>query len=462
MLSDRTTDPVKDTMRIPSRTSPSRGLAIAGLVGATVVALAGCAAPGSGGGTSATEQEDITEKVTADQVADLGDTTLTLWADQAEEPLMDLLVPAYEDAYPNVTVDVTYKSFDDLIATVVNAANSSDAPDLFQGNIGYAVDGALVEAGLVRPLDDVADVYGWTEGTGASTLAPSRWSDDASTFGDGTLYGMSPISEVQGIYYNSAKLEALGLEAPASIADLEAALPIAAAAGETPIMLGNSDQYAGTHIFSDIAATTQDPDDIRAWIGGDPDQSFVTDGNIEAAETMAEWAESGYFGEGYDGLGNQDAIARFAEGDGVFFVGGSWNGAYLNADEFGFGSLASGGVGATASPWHISSSSENALASIAFLDMLHSPEAGQWILDTGRLPVITDGVVATDELQQQTLDALTATIDAGTQVGYYDWTTTDMLSVMGGGLQEVMAGRSSAEDFVETVQSAWAEEHGSE
>ncbi|RUQ99111.1 ABC transporter substrate-binding protein [Labedella endophytica] len=449
-------------MRIPTRSTPVRRLALAGLVGVTVVALAGCAAPGAGGGSDAAEQEDIAEQVTADQVADLGDITLTMWADQAEEPLMDLLVPAYEEAYPNVTVDITYKSFDDLIATVVNAANSANAPDLFQGNIGYAVDGALVKAGLVRPLDDVADVYGWNEGTGASTLAPSKWNDDATTFGDGTLYGMSPISEVQGIYYNTSKLEALGLDAPASIDDLEAALPVAAASGETPIMLGNADQYAGTHIFSDIAATTQDPADIRAWIGGDPDQSFVTDGNVEAAETMAEWADAGYFGDGYDGLGNEDAIARFADGDGVFFVGGSWNGASLNAAEFGFGALASGGVGATASPWHISSSSENAIASIAFLEMLHSPETGQWILDTGRLPVITDGVTAGDELQQQTLDALTATIDAGTQVGYYDWTTTDMLTVMGGGLQEVMAGRSSADDFVETVQAAWADGHGSE
>lgn len=460
MLSDRTTDPAKDIMTLISRPSPARRLLLGGVIGITAVALAGCAAPGSGSGSASVEQDEITATVTADDIADLGDVTLTLWADQAEEPLMDLLVPVYEDAYPNVTIDVTYKSFDDLIATVVNAANSADAPDLFQGNIGYAVDGALVKAGLVRPLDDVASVYGWQDGEGASTLAPSRWTEDGSTFGDGTLYGMSPISEVQGIYYNEAKLAELGLEAPESVEDLEAALPLAAEAGETPIMLGNSDQYAATHIFSDIAATTQDPADIRAWIGGDPEQTFATDGNIEAAETMAEWASNGYFGEGYDGLGNQDAIARFADGDGVFFVGGSWNGAYLNAEEFGFGALASGGVGATASPWHISSSSDEAIASIAFLDMLRSAETAQWILDEGRLPVVTDGVTASDELQQQTLDALTATIEAGTQVGYYDWTATDMLSVMGGGLQEVMAGRTTAEEFVDAVQTAWSKEHG--
>lgn len=434
----------------------------AGVLSAAAVvalALASCAAPGSGGPAAGATQADITAEVTAADVAELGDITLKMWADQAEEPLMETVVPAFEEEYPNVTVDVTYKSFDDLLATTVNAAASASPPDVFQGNIGYALDGALVKAGLVRSLDDVADVYGWETGTGASTLGPAKWDETGSTFGEGTLYGMSPISEVQGIYYNVEKLNRLGLAAPTTIADLEDGLAVALAAGEQPIMLGNSDQYAATHIFSDIAATTQEPEDIATWIGGKAGSTFVTDGNVEAAETMTAWAEAGYFGNGYDGLSNSDAIAKFAGGDGVFFVGGSWNGASLTDGDFGFGSLASGGVGATASPWHISSKSENDIAGIAFLAMLHTPEAGQAILDGGRLPVITDGVTGSSEMQTQTLDALKATIAAGTQVGYYDWTATDMLPVMGGALQEVMAGRISSDEFTEKVQAAWAATH---
>lgn len=442
-----------------STTHAARRAALIAGAALVSVSLASCAPPGSGGTSSAVAQEEITSEVTADQIAELGDITLTLWADQAEEPLLEALVPEYEAEYPNVTVDVTYKSFDDLIATVVNAAASSSPPDLFQGNIGYAVDGALVKAQLIRPIDDIAEVYGWETGTGASTLGPAKWDESGTTFGSGTLYGMSPISEVQGIYYNTAKLEALGIAPPTSIAELEAALPVALAAGEQPIVLGNSDQYAGTHIFSDIAATTQDPTGISDWIGGDPDATFVTDGNVEAADTMKAWADAGYFGSGYDGLSNEDAIARFAGGDGVFFVGGSWNGASLDQNAYGFGSLTSGGVGATASPWHISAKTEATPAAAAFLELLHSPEAGQIILDNGRLPVITDGVVASTPLQEQTLVALEDTIAAGTQVGYYDWTTTDMLTVMGGGLQEVMAGRTTSADFVQTVQDAWADGH---
>jgi raffinose/stachyose/melibiose transport system substrate-binding protein len=240
---------------------------------------------------------------------------------------------------------------------------------------------------------------------------------------------------------------------------LEKDLPIAEKAGEQPIMLGDSDQYAGTHIFSDIAVTEQTPSSIRDWIGGKAGSTFETDGNVTAANTMKSWATAGYFGSGYDGLSNQDAIAKFAKGDGVFFVGGSWNGASLTSAKFGLSSLTSGGVGATASPWHISSKTTKTAAAIAWLDALHSPTVGQEILDTGRLPVITDGVTSKDPLQEQTLTALKETIAAGTQVGYYDWSTTDMLTVMGGGLQEVMAGRTSSADFTKTVQAAWVKGH---
>jgi raffinose/stachyose/melibiose transport system substrate-binding protein len=442
------------------RTALSRSARVAGFAAAVGLALAACSAPGSDSASSSSGQKDITSKVTAKQVSDLGKIDLTMWADVAEKPLMAKVIPAFQKQYPNVTVKITYKSFDDLIATVVNAAASNNAPDVFEGNIGYAVDGALVKGKLVRSLDDVAKVYGWNSGTGSSTLAPAKWSSDGTTFGSGTLYGMSPISEVQGIYYNKAKLAKLGLQPPESMPALEADLAVAKKAGEQPIELGNSDQYAGTHIFSDLAVLNQKPADIAAWIGGKSGSTFETPGNVKAADTMKDWASKGYLGTGYDGLGNQDAIAKFAKGTGVFFVGGSWNGASLNSSGFGFGKLASGGVGATASPWHISSKTDHQAAAIAFLAMLHTPQVGQEILDTGRLPVITDGVTSSDPLEEQTLTALKATVAAGTQVGYYDWSTTDMLTVMGGELQKVMAGKESSTEFTKAVQAAWAKAHG--
>ncbi len=139
----------------------------------------------------------------------------------------------------------------------------------------------------------MAAAYDWITGTGASTLAPARWNGSGTAFGNGNLYGMSPISEVQGIYYNKAQLKELGLRPPESLADLEKNLPLVKKAGKQPIMLGNSDQYAATHIFSDLAATEQSPASIRDWIGGKAGTTFVTPGNAKQADTLADWADKG-------------------------------------------------------------------------------------------------------------------------------------------------------------------------
>lgn len=444
-----------DTRRLSSgRTARVAGLA----AGAAAIALltSGCFAPGSAT-DSASTFTPIASQVTAADVKELGDITLRVLAcsDDEKTLLEEKFIPAFEAAYPNVDVVANYRSFDDLVATVVNVASGDNPPDLFQGTSGFATDGQLVKAGLVRPLDDVSDVYGWKEAE-ASSLVPATWQPDGSEFGSGTLYGMSPAAEVQVVYYNRQKLADLGIADPQSIQDVAAALPDIAAAGEIPIMFGNADQWPGTHVFSTLAVANQNPADARAWIAGSPGTTFVSEANQDAAFTMAEWASKGYFGEGYDGITSTDAIQRFADGQGVFFIGGSWFSAYLDGEEFGAGALPEGGVGSIAMTWHISSRTENEAAAIAWLAMMRSPEAAQWVLDTGRPPVLTEGVTASTPLGADILGALDATLTADAQIGYYDYVSPNI----GGFLQQAVAGRITPKQFTEAIQAEWAETYG--
>jgi ABC-type glycerol-3-phosphate transport system substrate-binding protein len=446
--------------RSASSTSPARrSLLVA--VSATVAALAlsGCAPGGvaTGGTASATK---ITAPVTVAQVAKLGKIKLSIWADTLEKPFLAEMIPQFEKKYPNVTVVPTYKSFDDLIATVVNAAASSNPPDLFEGNNGYAVDGTLVKGKLVRPLADIAAAYDWTANGGEANLTAARWNAAGTNFGSGTLYGMSPISEVQGIYYNKKNLAAAGLTPPKSLAELTAELPIVKAAGQVPIMLGDSDQWSATHIYSDIAATKQDPKTIAAWVGGKAGSTFETKGNLEAGNELVRWAKAGYFDSGYNGLTDDEANQKFASGTGTFIIGGSWNSAALGSSDFGVSPIASGGSGGPAQAWHISSRSENVVADAAFLGMLRSPEVAQEILTAaGLLPANTQGVVGTNDVQKQTLENLKLTQAADSQIGYYDWTTSDMLSVIGQQTQELLAGRITSAQFTAKIQATWVAGH---
>ena len=73
------------------------------------------------------------------------------------------------------------------MGTVLNIADSNDAPDIIFGNQGYTVDGPLVEAGLILPLDAYYDAYGWNDWYGEGAKAQFRFTEDGMDFGAGNL-----------------------------------------------------------------------------------------------------------------------------------------------------------------------------------------------------------------------------------------------------------------------------------
>ncbi|MCA0295522.1 MAG: ABC transporter substrate-binding protein [Actinobacteria bacterium] len=324
----------------PRRTNPGSALARLGLAGlGLALALTGCSAPGSGASKpaeSTAAADTVTAPITAEQVSSLGEVTLHVWADQGEESLMKLIVPKYEQEFTNVKVDIQYKSFNDLTATVVNALNSTDAPDVAQGNQGWATDGALVKAGLVRQLDDVADAYGYRAAAG-SAISQLQWSPDGKTFGSGTVYGLSPDNQMVGIFYNKAKLTDLGLQAPATFDDLVAALAKAKSAGEVPLMLGNSDKATAMQAFSVVQGAMTPAADTVGWITGKTGSDFNNATNQKALDTWTSWVKDGYIADGYDARSPDDAAAAFAKGQGVFLIAGNWQaGTVSDGAKFGF------------------------------------------------------------------------------------------------------------------------------
>jgi raffinose/stachyose/melibiose transport system substrate-binding protein len=442
-----------------------RAFTVAALGAVAALVAAGCAPGGSNDGAPV-DVENITEPVSAEQVAELGDVTLTVWADAGEEATLGELIPRYEDAYPNVTVDVTYKGWDDLMGTVVNAMASDSPPDVTNGNQGFAVMGTMVAGGMLRPLDDVVEVYGLDEGVPASGFDSYRWNDDGSQWGTGNIVGLGGATQPLGLFYNVSKLQGLGLDAPTSIADLEQALKAAKAAGEVPIQLGNSDQYPlGSHVLGILIDMYATPTEVNEWIAGGADATFDSPGIRKAVETLQAWGEAGYFPDGYDGRSLDDAVAAYGAGEGVFFLGGSFNGSRLaqqDPDGFGF-TLLQGEegtyvtTGTFGTPWHISARSEIQPAAVAFLAMLLSKDFAQAYADNSRLPIADlSGVRPTGSMHASQLDAAQAFFDNGDFVGYLDWATPTMQATLGAGAQELLAGRIDEDTFIERVQGDWS------
>src|SRR5581483_2715496 len=171
-----------------------------------------------------------------------GTTTPTVWDYEtfsSLSPALDELDRRFEQAHPGVRVKRVTRDYTSFLATAKLVISGSSPPDVIEGGQGWSIDGPLVQAGLLLPLDRYASRYGWTRRFPPQLLDQDRYTSGASSFGSGRLYGVPMAVELGGWFYDRRKLRALGLRLPATLAEFEAALARAKLAHEIPIMLGN-------------------------------------------------------------------------------------------------------------------------------------------------------------------------------------------------------------------------------
>lgn len=436
-----------------------------GLIAAVAALSTACGAPGS----PATDDETadatgITAPVTKADVDELGQVKLKVWADAGEKATLDDYVPAFEKKYPNVDVQLTVKSFDDITKTVVNAMNGDSPPDVAQGNQGYQVDGALVRARLVRPLDDVAKAYGWEKDFAGYPLDQFRWNEQGTQWGTGKLYGNAPVTQYIGVFYNRELLAEAGVKPPQSYADLVASLPKLKAKGTTPIEFGNSDKQASMHLFGSVAGRCQSAGDVNDWVAGKKGTTFATDCNRQAANTLRDWVKQGYLSSGYDGVTMDDAAVKFAKGDAAYFVGGDWLAQQISEHGKQFGFTVPTGMGGkrvttggSGMPWHVSAKTKATPAAVAFVAGLHEHAYAQSLVDQVRVPIVQADVKADTPLMTDDLTTARKVLDDGGQTAYLDWSTDTMYDEFGSRLQELLAGRIGADGFLDAVQGNWTD-----
>ena len=434
-----------------------------------MLALTACGTPGSsgGGGTQASGAVstgfDTSQKV-----------TLTMWdTENATGPsnAENELIKEFEAKYPNVTIHRVVKNFDDYIATIKLAASSSDAPDVFQGNEG-SVDQALVKAHLIVPLDAYAKAYGWNTRFGSSAaLNPLRWSADGEHWGTGQLWGIAQKAEVLGAFYNKATLQRLGLQVPTTFDEFQHSLAVAKSKNVPPIMVGNLDRWPMGHVFMVLQAHFDHPAAIANWTYGRPGSTFDDAGTRQAAATLEQWGKAGYFESGWNGVSQTAAAARFAKGEGLYFITGPWENETFAGpmkDNVGFFTMpsASGApnaatTGALSIPYHISANSKNKAVAAAFLNFIADPHAAAVVIQNGDLPAATPKGASIDPNSSlaSISKAWVAKSKAGLLTPYLDWATSTMGDTLFGDLQQLSQGKMTPAQFTASVQKDWEKTH---
>jgi multiple sugar transport system substrate-binding protein len=277
---------------------------------AAPVANAPSAAPAAGGEAPAAAEGDI--------VMQWWDHYLPL------QPLSEAVFAAYHDEHPNVTVEYTVYSPPDLGQALQLAYPNDQAPDVHAlAGINVPVP-ALQKEGWFAPLQPYADAD-WV-----AALPPEVLIEGRTTF-DGVLYSF-PIFTFRShsilTWFNIPLLEEVGVDpevGPVTWDDFrETARKITENSGGTVFGwiqgVGHIDRMSATLV--NLAQLAGAPGEID-WSTGEYIQG--SDPFVNALEFLVSMQSDGSLFPTSTTIDTRNARARWAAGDGVLFLDGSWN-----------------------------------------------------------------------------------------------------------------------------------------
>jgi raffinose/stachyose/melibiose transport system substrate-binding protein len=430
--------------------------------------VAGCGAPGDDGDDSASQATPAATTDAKPDISKLGNVTLTIWDQEVrggQKAQIEELSKQFEAKYPNVKVERISKSFEDTVKTVKLGASDPNAPDIVPANQGRPIMGELVKAKLLRPLDDYAKVYGWADRYSPTLLDLNRFSEDGKEFGSGQLYGLSQMGEIVGVYYNKEKVPT----PPTTLAEFEASLEEAKAAGETPIQFGNLEKWPGIHNYETVLGQFADKQAVRDFVFAKDGANFDTPEFQEAAAKIQEWVDKGYFNKNFNGTDYDPAWQSFAKGGSRYLIAGTWLTADLAkemGDNVGFMLMpgddpnAPVSLGGESLPYSITSSSKNPDVAAAYIDFLTDANAAKVLVDTDNLPAMLGAPAPASGVSVEVAQAWEKLNQSDGLIPYLDYATPTAGDDIGGAIQEMLAKKSDPQEFTAGVQekfSEWAE-----
>ena len=374
------------------------------------------------------------------------DVTLRVWdtfADQTEG--MQAFIAAFEEANPGIKIERDVQSIDEMRPVIQTALNAGTGPDILYYDTGPAFAGALAEAGLLQPIDDLYD--------SGSLDAVYPWTRDRVTYG-GTTYGVGNEVEFLGVYYNKDMFAELGLSEPTTHEEFVAVAQALQEAGNIPIAFGDADGWPAFHIFSMYANNIVGQENLEKMIAGEMswnDPKVVA--SIEPFFVTAN--EAGLLPPSVNAVNYDDAGNLFTAGLSGMMPTGTWliqritDDASFEAGWFflpapeGMTTLPPAGLG---SGYFVSASTEHPEEAKAFLEFLFDPaNASYWVEGMSVVPpypVDTEGMEIAP-LTGFAMEAL-ATVPMGYNI---DVLTPDAFNtVMLDGFQAVLGGDRTPEE----------------
>ncbi|MFG2936954.1 ABC transporter substrate-binding protein [Streptomyces sp. NPDC048282] len=408
-----------------------------------------------------------TTKTTAVSTTIPSDKKITLTLATSENAgLTKGLIAAFEKAHPNITITMKYTGYDDYNHSLGLSLASDSSPDIVLLNMV----GTTVKNKLLLNLDPYAKAYGWDKVYPSSQLSQWQVGSDGVSLGTGHLWAAPAGFSMVGVFYNKELAAKLGITSPpTTLAEFQADLDKAEAAGKTGLQMPNLDGHSA-FVVQSIAQSVDGAEATRKWFEGRTGSTFSTPGNLQGAQSLLKWSKAGELSKGANGTDLSGAVAAFAKGDGLFLVDGNWDAATIDKalpGKVGFVAYpkaSSGGkyaaVGGSIA-YGISARSKNADAAAAFLDFWHSKAAAQVQLDHYFMPADSSSSAGSDAksvLGDMSKAWAQVNQDNGL-VGFYANATSSMNDTLTSSSQSLIAGRVTPQEYVDAVQKDWSKAH---
>lgn len=207
-------------------------MAALGLVAAIAVSAAGCSSGGQNSASASASAKTSGSK-----------TAITLGMHVAnvdqQEPVTGKIVKAFEQANPDITVQVEGNDKDQHVNKMKLAAQAGELPDIFW--MDPSVASQFNSSGVLLDLTDFLKAYPNVD------KALSENMKTASRSSDGKQYGLPYQSLVTGFWYNKAVFQQAGIGAPKNGTTYDELLKMVGtlhAKGIVPIAQGAKDPYS--------------------------------------------------------------------------------------------------------------------------------------------------------------------------------------------------------------------------
>lgn len=392
---------------------------------------------------------------------------LVVWdqfTDPIESAVVDEIYAAFSEEHPNIEIVRQVISTEQMRQTVNTAIASGTGPDVIFYDAGAGYAGVLAEAGLLIPIEQYADEYGWRDRIAEQSL-------EAASI-NGELYGLPLQVDLIGMFYNQTLMEEEGFAVPQTVDELITFCEQASEAGYIPLAFTNNPGWQAFHQFSMLANNMLGPESMEQLL-------FENEGSWDSAEMITaietyfvELDNAGCFSDSVNALTNEDANALFQSGQALMYPTGSWmvqgfteeTMPGMTVEMIPFPALESGEgrywVSGIGSAYFISANSEHQEAAAMFLDFLFSPDAVEaWVEDASFfVPVSLEGVeLDVPPLFQSIMEVLQEAASGEIELGY----NIDIIAppefneTMLTGFQAILAGDRTPEEQAAALQAAW-------